>query len=119
MSLTRKTPLKAATIKPSAKRMRQSRPKSTPARKAAKGMECMVRIPGICNGDPETTVLAHYRLAGHCGTGLKPDDTTFGAWACSSCHDECDRRTRHFDMEFVRLCHAEGVMRTLAARGEA
>ena len=31
-------------------------------RKEAKGRECMVRLPGICNFNPETTVLAHYRL---------------------------------------------------------
>jgi hypothetical protein len=108
-----------AHVKPFAKRMRQSRPKSTPARKAAKGQECMVRIPGICNRDPETTVLAHYRLAGYCGTGMKPDDEAFGAWASSACHDECDRRTRLEETEYVRLCHAEGVLRTIAARGEA
>ncbi|HBS0984508.1 DUF1364 family protein, partial [Klebsiella pneumoniae] len=30
-------------------------------RKAARGRECTVRIPGYCNGNPETSVLAHYR----------------------------------------------------------
>ena len=43
-------------------------------RKAARGRECQVRIPGICNGNPETSVLAHIRLAGLCGTGIKPPD---------------------------------------------
>jgi hypothetical protein len=104
--LARKTPLRARSP------MRRSRPKSTPARKSAKGMPCMVRLPGICNGDPATTVLAHYRLAGYCGTGMKPPDE-LGAWACSACHDECDRRTRILETDFVRLAHAEGVMRTL------
>lgn len=32
-------------------------------RKAARGRECQVRIPGVCNGNPETTILAHIRLA--------------------------------------------------------
>ncbi|MCX8621624.1 MULTISPECIES: nuclease domain-containing protein, partial [unclassified Gilliamella] len=31
--------------------------------KEAKGRECQVRLP-CCNHNPETTVLAHYRLAG-------------------------------------------------------
>ena len=93
--------------------MAHARPKMTPARKAAKGMPCMVRLPGVCNGNPETTVLAHYRLAGYCGTGMKPDDR-LAAWACSACHDECDRRTRVIEAAFVRLCFAEAVMRTLA-----
>ncbi|OOF53855.1 DUF1364 domain-containing protein [Rodentibacter genomosp. 2] len=80
-------------------------------RKEAKGRECQVRLPGICNFNPETTVLAHYRL--HSGVALKPDDIQ-GAWACSACHDECDRRTRKMDTEYVRLAHAEGVFRTQA-----
>lgn len=44
---------------------------------------------------------------------MKPDDI-FGAWCCSSCHDECDRRTQIMDNEYVRLAHAEGVLRTQA-----
>lgn len=43
-------------------------------RKEAKGRECQVRLPGICNHNPETTVLAHYRMAGLNGVGMKPDD---------------------------------------------
>ncbi|MEQ6970770.1 DUF1364 domain-containing protein [Pectobacterium polaris] len=81
-------------------------------KKEARGRDCQIRIPGVCNFNPETTVLAHYRLAGTCGTGIKPHDIQ-GAWACSACHDEIDRRTRHIDTEAARLCHAEGVMRTL------
>ncbi|EQA4235178.1 DUF1364 domain-containing protein [Serratia marcescens] len=79
--------------------------------KEARGRECQVRIPGVCNFNPETTVLAHYRLAGTCGTAIKPDDTQ-AAWACSACHDEVDRRTRLIDANDARLMHAEGVMRT-------
>lgn len=79
--------------------------------KSARGRECQVRIPGICNGNPETTVLAHYRLAGTCGMGIKPHDM-LGAWACSSCHDEIDRRTRRIDADSAALAHLEGVIRT-------
>ncbi|WP_032169413.1 nuclease domain-containing protein, partial [Escherichia coli] len=43
-------------------------------RKAAKGQICQIRIPGYCNHNPETSVLAHYRLAGTCGTAIKPHD---------------------------------------------
>ncbi|HBB1356564.1 nuclease domain-containing protein, partial [Escherichia coli] len=39
-------------------------------RKEARNRECQVRIYGVCNGNPETTVLAHYRMAGICGTGM-------------------------------------------------
>ncbi|WP_426784349.1 DUF1364 domain-containing protein [Serratia sp. 2C06] len=79
--------------------------------KEARGRECQVRIPGVCNFNPETTVSAHYRLAGTCGTAIKPDDAQ-AAWACSACHDEIDRRTRLIDANDARLMHAEGVMRT-------
>lgn len=79
----------------------------------------MVRIPGVCNHNPETTVLAHYRLAGYCGTGLKPDDD-LGAWACSACHDVIDKRVYFLPIDWTRdtidLMHAEGVMRTWIAR---
>jgi hypothetical protein len=81
-------------------------------RDLARGKECQVRLPDICNGDPATTVLAHYRLAGTCGAGQKPDDWQ-AAWACHACHAECDRRTRKLETDFVRLCHAEGMIRTL------
>ncbi|WP_145494968.1 DUF1364 domain-containing protein [Yersinia massiliensis] len=80
-------------------------------RKEARGRECQIRIPGVCNGNNETVVLAHYRLAGTCGTGFKPSDEQ-AAWGCSACHNECDRRTRLIDGDTARLYHAEGVMRT-------
>ncbi|WP_372809363.1 DUF1364 domain-containing protein [Litorivivens sp.] len=93
--------------------MKKAKPKATKARQAARGKPCMIRLPG-CDGGGETTVLAHYRLAGYCGTGIKPDDFSFGAYACYHCHDVCDGRTSadHISRDQIRLAHAEGVMRT-------
>ncbi|WP_045957503.1 DUF1364 domain-containing protein [Xenorhabdus poinarii] len=82
-------------------------------RKEAKGRDCQVRIPGVCNGNSETVVLAHCRMAGICGMGMKPPDL-FAAWACSSCHDEIDRRTRITDIDYAHTAHLEGVIRTQA-----
>lgn len=83
-------------------------------RKAAKGRPCMVRVPGHCIGNPETVVLAHYRMAGLCGTGIKPTDLA-GAWCCSGCHDAVDMRHKtEFSTDELRRMHADGVMRTLA-----
>lgn len=83
-------------------------------RKQARGRECTVRIPGVCNFNPETSVLAHYRLAGTCGTGCKPDDLQ-GAISCNECHDAIDGRTKtEYSYDELKLMHAEGVMRTLA-----
>lgn len=82
-------------------------------RKAARGRECQIRITQVCNGNSETTVLAHYRMAGLCGAGIKPSDLA-GAWACSDCHDVIDGRNPVADRITLRLWHLEGVMRTLA-----
>lgn len=83
-------------------------------RTEAKGEQCQVRIPDICNGNKETTVLAHYRAIGISGSGLKSPDL-IASWACSDCHDAIDRR-RYMDLDrdYVRLAHLEGVVRTQA-----
>ncbi|MES2871444.1 MAG: DUF1364 domain-containing protein [Pseudomonadota bacterium] len=79
--------------------------------KAARGQDCQVRLPG-CPNNTETTVLAHYRMAGTCGMGAKPNNLQ-GAWCCVWCHDRIDGRAK-IDMphDEIRLYHAEGVMRT-------
>lgn len=83
-------------------------------RKLAQGKQCMIRLPG-CNGNPQTTVLAHYRLAGYVGMGQKADDFAFGAWSCSACHDLVDGRSKtEMTRDVVRLGHAEGCLRTQA-----
>ena len=60
-------------------------------RESAKGQHCMVRLPGVCNGNPETTVLAHLNGG---GMGMKQSDL-LGAFACSACHDAVDGRVDH------------------------
>ena len=73
----------------------------------------MVRLPDICNHNSETVILAHYRMAGITGTGLKAPDI-LGAWACSACHDVIDRRSHpELDRDYVKLAHLEGMVRTL------
>jgi hypothetical protein len=83
-------------------------------RKEARGRDCQVRLEGICNFDPATTVLAHYRLLGYSGIGYKGHDFVFGAWCCSSCHTVLDSsKVSHTDA--MKRSHAEGVMRTQVA----
>jgi hypothetical protein len=83
-------------------------------RKQAKGRGCTVRLPGVCNHNSETVVLAHIRMPGISGIGLKADDA-LGAWACSACHDAIDRRAHtNLDRDYVRLAHLEGMVRTIA-----
>lgn len=74
----------------------------------------MVRLEGVCNHNSETVVLAHIRMPGISGMGLKADDL-LGAWACSSCHDAIDRRSHmDLDRDYVRLALLEGMVRTIA-----
>ena len=83
-------------------------------RKEAKGRECTIRLPGVCNGNSETVVLCHLnnkRLFG-VGTGQKVPDM-FGAWGCSACHDVVDgRKNAHFCEDIIREMFYEGVFRT-------
>lgn len=85
----------------------------TNLRKLAHGRECQVRLAGICNRNEETTVLAHYRAVNISGLGIKAPDL-LGAWACSACHDEIDRRTHYLPLEAAELAHLEGMARTIA-----
>lgn len=74
----------------------------------------MVRMPG-CSGNCETVVLAHYRMSGICGMGMKPPDI-FAAWCCDHCHSIADGRQKappNYTRNDVRLALAEGVIRTL------
>lgn len=59
-------------------------------RKSAKGEECTVRIDGVCNRNPETTVFAHAPYHGRFGMR---DKDYWGAYACSDCHDYLDGRS--------------------------
>ncbi len=81
-------------------------------RKSANGKDCLVRLPGICNHNPETTVAAHIRIAGLCGVGIKPSDL-LTVRACSACHDEMDGRTRQMTNDLKTLYIAEAHCRTL------
>jgi Protein of unknown function (DUF1364) len=78
-------------------------------RKLAKGQECQIRLEGICNFNPETTILAHFRISGISGMGIKSPDW-LGAWACSDCHRHVDH---HRDAQ-TQLDFAKGVFRTQA-----
>lgn len=81
-------------------------------RDAARGQRCTVMIPEVCNGNPETTVLAHVRLPGT-GMGRKPPDW-FAVFACSACHDAIDgRRLSPFLMTDCGVYLIPALFRTL------
>ena len=61
-------------------------------RASARGERCTVRIPGICDGGGETTVLAHLPAPG-LPAARKVTDIS-ACFACAACHDVIDRRMR-------------------------
>ena len=76
---------------------------------SAKGEECQVRYPGVCNFNDETTIYAHLNGA---GMGTKHADI-FGAYCCSSCHDLADGKTHDAYLENeVEVYFYEGIFRT-------
>ena len=64
---------------------------SKPMTDAARGQDCTLRIPGICNGDRDTVVACHVRIPGICGAAMKPDDL-FIIDGCGDCHRVLDNR---------------------------
>ena len=84
------------------------------------GKECQIRLIGVCNHNDETTIFAHYRRGGLGGMGQKPSDL-HGAFACSSCHDAVDGRTKtHLSQAELDSDFKDGVFRTqeiLRAKG--
>lgn len=83
--------------------------KQTKLTKSARGEECQVRVPGVCNHNPETTVLAHLNGG---GAGMKHSDI-HGAYCCSDCHLWLDGGyTRYTTRQERDLTHYEGVIRT-------
>ena len=77
--------------------------------RSARGQQCQVRIPGICNFDTDTTVFAHLNGA---GWAMK-HSSIHGAYCCSDCHDVVDFKVIYgWTPEQINLAHHEGVIRT-------
>lgn len=61
-------------------------------RQSARGEQCQIRLPFVCNGDPATVVWCHANGSA-AGKGLhqkSPD--ILGAYGCFACHAVYDRR---------------------------
>lgn len=73
-------------------------------RDSARGQDCTLRFPGVCNHNPETTVLAHVPC-GQRGIGMKGPDM-IAVFSCSDCHDQLDSRTRREDIDWRDVLRA-------------
>jgi len=86
--------------------------KQTKLTKSARGEECTLRLYPYCNGNTETTVLAHINCDDK-GMGIKSPDW-WSCYSCSDCHDIIDGRRRadlpaHLDISEAIL---DGIYRT-------
>lgn len=69
-----------------------------------------MRLPGVCNGNPETTVLAHIKHGWY--GSIKPPDI-IGVHACSACHDAIDGRRKDVAADEVDLAVFRGLCEML------
>lgn len=79
-------------------------------RKSAKGQYCTLQIPGVCNHDPETTVLCHVSWRDGAG-GYKTSDLS-ALYACSTCHDALDGRGHSLSLADKFYYQGRGITRT-------
>lgn len=97
----RKTPIKRTAMK------RSSRSKSTPARAAANGENCTLRLDGCLWTN---AVLCHLRTKGAAGAGQKPPDW-HAVFGCAHCHDVIDGRDQSWHAPGLSI--ALGLQRAL------
>ncbi len=83
--------------------------KQTKITKSARGEGCTIRIPGVCNFNPETTVFCHI---GGGGMGMKASDI-HGAYGCSDCHSAIDGHMKtDFTKQELQLMHYDAMVET-------
>jgi hypothetical protein len=70
---------------------------------------CTVRLDG-CNTEP--CCLAHYRVIGVSGMGMKSPDV-IGAIACYNCHERLDRRLGKLTQDEIDAAFGRGMARTM------
>lgn len=92
-------------------KLRSKKKPLTPIQKSAKGEECTIRLPKVCNFDRETTVLCHENGA---GMGMKHSDER-AAYGCSACHAVVDGqapRPEGLSRELVQACFQDAIAHT-------
>ena len=83
----------------------------------ARGKDCMVNLPGVCNRNPETVVAAHSNWLEHGKGGAMKASDAFHAWSCSACHYEIDQGNK-LNYDEKKHYWQRGFERTLLAMYE-
>ena len=75
---------------------------------------CTMRLPGVCNHNPATSVWAHINSVRYgAGRGKKAPDI-IGLIACFDCHAVLDGRVKTtLERDYIKLCALEGHMESL------
>lgn len=75
----------------------------------ARGMSCLLQVPGHCRHDHDTTVAAHSNWPEHGKAGARKADDCFSVWACHRCHSWLDQGMA--DGQYKRLVFDVGHRR--------
>jgi len=96
---------------------RGARPKSEAKRnpallEMARGRECLLRVPGVCQGDMATTVACHSNWSEHGKAGARKADDQYSAWGCAACHRWLDPGPAKAEVKRARfmLAHMDQVI---------
>jgi len=60
-------------------------------RDMARGMPCLLRVPGVCTQDRATVVCCHSNLSIHGKAGARKADDHYSVWGCAACHQWLDQ----------------------------
>ncbi len=85
--------------------------RSQTLRDSARGQDCTLEIPDVCNHNPETVVLAHVQTEGG-AMGMKAADDFSACFACNDCHDLIDGRAPNHYVDDLEWYTLRAIMRT-------
>ena len=85
---------------------------------SARNQECTLNIAGVCNYDPETTVLCHIGFKDGSGKRIRPGERN-AVYGCSACHDAIDHRTGQFTDPYLSVEENWYIARALVRTAEA
>lgn len=57
----------------------------------ANGMQCLLRVPGVCQGGSDTTVACHSNWGIHGKAKSRKADDCWSIWGCAACHHWLDQ----------------------------
>ena len=90
--------------------------RSKKLRNSARDEDCTLQVVGVCNFNPETTVLAHLDSENK-GTAYKSSDL-FAVYACSDCHSWLDQHLgSEEDRQFYSLRALDRTHRKMHSKG--